>query len=198
MKLNDFFTPNCSDRGMPLVKATDFIPNDLQAYRAKKQAKSDRTLHFFVDDYRFENLWNFPYRYLEYLKKFEAVIAPDFSLYLNYPTPVKIWNTYRNRWLSAFWQQSGITVIPCVSWAEESSFDFCFDGLPHSSVVAIASMGIKKRDRSAELFFLGVKELITRIKPIKVLVYGEKFRQELGELSKIFQFYSYYRKSDGR
>lgn len=32
MKLNDFLIPTCTDSGMPLVQATNFIPNDLQSF----------------------------------------------------------------------------------------------------------------------------------------------------------------------
>lgn len=197
MKLNAFLLFPTTSQGMPLIEASDFVPEKLQAYRTKKKAIKERTLHFFIDDWRFENLWNFPYRYLSSLQKFDAVIGPDFSLYLDYPTPIKFWNVYRNRWLSRFWAEQGLRVIPCISWAEKDSFSYCFDGIPRNSVVAIASMGIYKKDRkSTSIFLEGVEAMIDRLAPIKVLVYGEKMRRELEAIANIFRFYPYYMRGD--
>ena len=201
MKLNDFFLPECTSSGMPIVESAELIPEQLIAYRtnSKRKRVADCTLHFFIDDYRFENLWNFPFRYIHQLGKYQAVIAPDFSLYLEYPEPLKIWNIYRNRWLTIFWQYQGLTVIPCISWSNERSFNYCFESIPKNSVIAIASMKVKKSDESADLFIAGVKEAIRRLEPQTVLVYGEKFKQELCAIAPIFKFYPHYRsKSNGR
>ena len=199
LKLNDFLLFPTTTQGMPTVEATDFIPEKLEAYKAKNKPRTrvEGALHFFVDDIRFENLWKFPFRQLNYLQKFQAVCGPDFSLYLDYPQPLKIWNTYRNRWLSRFWSEQGLTVIPCVSWAEPESFNYCFDGLPQHSVLAIASMGISKKDRnSINLLLQGAEVMLERLKPSTVLVYGEKMKNELQSLNTedVFRFYPYYRR----
>lgn len=200
MKLNDFFLPEYTESGIPLVEPAIHVPKKLRAYKtsSKKNKDKDCTLHFFIDDYRFENLWNFPFRYLNDLSKFEAVIAPDFSLYAEYPEPLNIWNPYRNRWLTIFWQYHNLTVIPCLSWSDERSFNYCFDGVPKGSVIAIASMKVKKSNSSADLFIAGVKEAIHRLKPSTVLVYGEKFKSELKAIAPIFKFYPHYRSGNGR
>ena len=31
----------------------------------------------------------------------------------------------KNRWGGAYWQSSGLTVIPTISWGDERSFEFC-------------------------------------------------------------------------
>lgn len=36
-------------------------------------------VHFFVDDYQFQRVWNQPDKYIPLLQKFGAVCAPDFS-----------------------------------------------------------------------------------------------------------------------
>ena len=59
----------------------------------------DFGMHMFVDDYRFERLWNSPHKYLAKLRKFKCVITPDFSGYLNVPKEMKVCNIYRSRLL---------------------------------------------------------------------------------------------------
>ena len=60
--------------------------------------------HFFLHDYQFERVWNQPKKYINKLLHYKAVLTPDFSLFTDYPVAVQIWNTYRNRWLGAYWQ----------------------------------------------------------------------------------------------
>lgn len=63
----------------------------------------DKVLHFYVDDYQFERVWNDPNRYLSMLKKFKAVLAPDFSLYDDFPKVVNMFNHYRKQWCARYW-----------------------------------------------------------------------------------------------
>lgn len=79
--------------------------------------------------------------------KFDCVLTPDFSLYTDMPKAMMIWNTYRSRLLGWFWQQEGLTVIPTVSWADEDSFNFAFDGLPLNATLAVSTVGVKRAKR---------------------------------------------------
>jgi hypothetical protein len=110
------------------------------------------------------------------------------------PYPMKLWNIYRNRWISAFWSLNGINVIPCVSWAEEELFELCFDGLPKDSTLAISSMMIKKKSESEKLFLDGLKAMINYTNPKNILVYGTKLKKEMEqEFNQDFVFYPHYR-----
>lgn len=60
----------------------------------------------------------------------ETILTLDFSLYGDMPKSMMVWNTYRSRLISQLMQKAGIIVIPTVSWADEKTFDFCFDRLP--------------------------------------------------------------------
>lgn len=86
---------------------------------------------------------------------------------------MQIWNVYRNRLLGQFWQSEGLNVIPTISWSDESSFDFCFDGIAKNSVVAISTVGSFKNEESKKMFYNGFKEMVKRLEPNKILVYGE-------------------------
>lgn len=134
---------------------------------------ADAALHFFIDDYRFELAWSHPEQAFQRVSKSWLALTPDFSLYTDYPTVAQIWNTYRNRWCGAFWQSRGITVVPSVSWSDESSFDFCFDGIHKNSPVAISTQGIKWDEQTINYFETGYNEMISRISPRFVICYGK-------------------------
>lgn len=51
----------------------------------------------FIDDYQFERIWNTPERYVNVLKQYDCVLTPDFSLYMDMPRAMKVWNIYRSR-----------------------------------------------------------------------------------------------------
>ena len=72
---------------------------------------------FFIDDYQFERVWNDPYTYIERLREFPCALTSDFSLYLDMPMAMKIWNVYRSRLIGQMMQDADIVVIPTLSWA---------------------------------------------------------------------------------
>ena len=127
--------------------------------------------HFFLDDYRFERVWNRPSVYVPRLRQFPVVLTPDFSLYTDWPMSVNLWNIYRSRWLGRYWQEHGITVVPTVGWAGESSFSFCFQGIPVGSTVALSPPDVRSSDVLYK-FLAGFQEMLRRVRPIAVWSYG--------------------------
>ena len=126
-----------------------------------------------MDDYLFERVWNDPVRYALLLSDFRAVMTPDFSLFTDYPLPVQLYNHWRKHLLGAYWQSRGITVIPSICWSDEASFDWCFDGEPVGSTVAVSSVGAQKNPEARRLFLAGYREMMERLKPSKVLFFGD-------------------------
>ena len=129
-------------------------------------------LHFYLDDYQFERIWNYPYYYAKILPYFKGVVAPDFSLYIGLPKIWQIWNCYRSRVLAYFWQSLGISVIPNATWSDEESFNWCFDGLPTNSAIAVSSLGCMNNSESILNFCKGFKEMDKRLHPTKIFFYG--------------------------
>lgn len=107
--------------------------------------------------------------YVDTLSRFDCLLTPDFSLYLEMPLVMQMWNVYRSRLIGRQWQNMGLVVIPTVSWADERSFAFCFDGLPRKSTVSISTIGVKK---DTKIFKNGLDEMIERINPSRILLYG--------------------------
>lgn len=131
------------------------------------------TAHFFLDDFKFERVWNTPKKYIETLKRYKTgVLSPDFSLYTDYPIAVQLWNVYRSRWLGRYWQEQGIQVIPTVGWSTPESYDFCFDGIEHGSAVALSTLGVLRNKEAQKLFISGFNEMKQRIEPTEIILYG--------------------------
>lgn len=61
-------------------------------------------IHFYLDDYQFERLWVNPEKYIDILKEYECILSPDFSLYIDMPIDMKIWNIYRSRLIGQLYQ----------------------------------------------------------------------------------------------
>lgn len=147
----------------------DFIPMN---YAKTAQNPKSKIVHCFVDDYQFVRYWNTPDKYIPVLLKFSAVCAPDFSTYTDMPIAMQIYNHYRKHWLAAYWQLHGMTVYPTISWSDESSYDWCFDGEPVGGIVAVSSVGTQKDKASKRLFLRGYDEMMKRLAPNWVIFYG--------------------------
>jgi hypothetical protein len=148
----------------------EFIPMNY-ANTAKDQ--SGKIIHCFVDDYQFTRYWNQPDKYLPILKRFEAVCSPDFSTYTDMPLAMQIYNHYRKHWLAAYWQLFGMTVYPTISWSNEKSYDWCFDGEPVGGIVAVSSVGTQQNKESKKLFLRGYEEMMKRLEPSWIIFYGQ-------------------------
>ncbi len=174
----------------PLIERELFIPEKLILWKEKSNKYKDKTCHFFTNDSRFSAIANNRCKYLQQIRKYEAVITPDFSLYLDYPEPLKIYNTFKTRELGVYWQEKGIKVIPSVNWADARSFSYCLEGIERKGVIAITSNTIRKRNLSFNYFMSGVEKLINYLEPHLILVKGLKFFEELKKIdSKLFKFY---------
>lgn len=164
---------DCNANGFPELQPCEHVPNGLMGFNYAKTAKDFNSgIHFFIDDYQFERLWVRPKVYLELLKKFECVLTPDFSLYMDMPLPMMIWNHYRSLALGAIWQRAGIQVIPTLSWAGKNSYKFCFEGIPKNSTVAVSTVGIKGNPESLAIWRDGMSYALEKLKPSCVLLYG--------------------------
>lgn len=172
--LNEFDPDRTEGRfQMPIIEPCDHVPKRLIGFNYMLTSDDKSAgIHYFVDDYQFERLWNDPDTYIAKIKWYDCTLTPDFSLYLDMPTPLKIWNIYRSRLLGQMMQDRGCNVIPTVSWAYKDSFDYCFDGLPKRSVLAVSSVGVKQSKVALDIWIDGMKEMIKRCEPTKILLYG--------------------------
>lgn len=152
------------------IRHIEWIPFN---YAMTAKNRESKGLHFYLDDYQFQRLWNRPDDYIPLLKQFAAVCSPDFSQYTDMPPAMRMYNHYRKHWLAAYWQMHGIHVVPTICWSDSNSFDWCFDGEPTNAIVSISSVGTQADDESQRLFADGCREAIKRLNPTEILWYGK-------------------------
>lgn len=158
---------------MPVIASDDVVPDDLVGFNYAKTSKvKDCGIHFFIDDYQFERVWNDPEKYVDVLAQYQCILTPDFSLYMDMPMPMKIWNVYRSRQIGAFYQAHGIKVIPTISWAEAETFAFAFKGIERGSIVAVSTIGVKENADALQVWRDGMDAMIEELHPRMILCYG--------------------------
>ena len=154
--------------------------------KASDEEKKHKGIHFFIEDFLFERIWNNPNEYLDKLSKYGAVLSPDFSPYGDMPLATQIYNHYRKHWCGAYWQDNGITVIPTIrASTDPRSYEFYLEGEPKNSVVAYSSMWISK------LYDEGQKEWETMVEvlhPSQIIVYGEIYDFMHGNIVQVDSF----------
>lgn len=116
----------------------------------------------------------------------DCVFTPDFSLYIDMPISMQVWNVYRSRLIGQIMQDYGLIVIPTVSWTFEGSFKFCFDGLPKNATLAISTVGVKNDTEKLEIWTKGVDEMIKRLTPKNLLIYGEKVDYDFKNINVVY------------
>lgn len=159
---------------IPMIQGIEKLP-EIKEWIGFNYVMSDsepagKGVHFFVDDYQFERVWNEPDRYIEKLSQYEAVLAPDFSPYGDMPFTLQLYNHYRKHWCAAYWQMNGITVIPTIrSSTDPRSYGFYLDGEPRNSVVAISTMWAKNTPEENRLEY---ENMVDVLDPSQIIVYG--------------------------
>jgi hypothetical protein len=169
--------PSDNPWGIPtLPAAAGWEPARLVAYNSRSEvatAGADAAVHFFLDDYRFETVWTKPERGLSRICSVGAALTPDFSLWRDMPPVMQMWQVYRSRWCGAWLAYHGVRVIPTVSWSTVDSYPFAFAGIAPGSVVAVSTVGTVREATARDLFAAGYAEMLSRLRPSMVLVYGQ-------------------------
>ena len=147
-----------------------------------------KAVHFFLDDYQFQRLWNNPEKYIEKLKRYEVVLTPDFSPYGDMPMATQIFNHYRKHWVGALLQEYGVKVVPTIRASrDERSFEWYLDGEPKGGVVCISSMWTA--DEEAKKYFMKeFNTMVETLKPEKIYVYGNEVEGLKGNIEYIQPF----------
>lgn len=169
---------------LPVV-GTEAVPSAdtlIPFNRAKTCTRRDVGVHFFIDDYQFERVWKSPQLYVEMLKRYRFVCAPDFSLYLDMPMAAKIWNVYRSRLITAYWQKQGVKVVPVLQWADPATWEFCFKGVTPGGTVAVSTLGAARNKLTKQIWKSGMSEAIQKLRPAAILLYGRPINFNFGNI----------------
>ena len=182
--LNDYDNSRVAGRfDLPILKRCDYIPDGLIGFNYVLTDKDhDKGVHFFIDDYQFERVWNDPRTYIEKLSDFPCICTPDFSLYTDMPMAMKIWNVYRSRLIGQMASDYGIEVIPTLQYAGADTLDWCFDGIEKGGTVAVSTVGVMRDKDAYALWKAGMDRAIAEIAPKTIVLYGTDVDYDFGEI----------------
>jgi hypothetical protein len=157
------------------INVVDILPYDRINTKNPKQADFINTIHFFLNDYKFECLWNNPKQYISLLSKYNGILMPDFSNYSDYPVSLNIFQMFRRFWLTRFFQENGISVIPVVRINDINDPEPDLQPIQKGSIIALSSVRMlspKQAEAKVE-FIQEVKIIIDYIQPEKIIWYGK-------------------------
>lgn len=167
--------PGVGPYDIPEILPQEFDLTDAQVlgfnYAKGEDFPEEWICHFYLDDYQFDRVWKDPNLYIDLMKRFRAVLAPDFSLYTDFPKAVQIYNHYRKHWIARYWQDHGVKVIPTICWSDEASFEWCFDGVPKYSTVSISVLGCNRSEQMKRDYWVGFNKAIEVVQPEKILLF---------------------------
>ena len=122
-------------------------------------------------------------KFRERFKGVKYIVAPDYSLFGDFPNALQIFNIYKSRvcmcWLIA---NTKAKILPNVRWTFPFTFEYCFDGIMKGSNIAIGVLGQIRDKENRKMFLDGFKVAIDRIEPKCILVYGFVTESNFGEL----------------
>ena len=173
---------------IPLVKKQTLNTKNLSLIACSDTKANDSPVnikngvHFFVDDYRFNGVYNQPQKSLKKFSQYAFLLTPDFSTYADMDLWRQLESVAKNRWCGAYWQNNGLTVIPTISWSTPSSYNFCFDGVENGSIVAIGMIGCKKNRIN---FMRGYYAMLEKIQPEAIICFGSPFPEMDGNIISI-------------
>lgn len=157
---------------LPLVNYVNEIPFNIISFNnaLTTQRPEAHWLHFYIDDYQFERIWNAPEKYLPIIKKFYGIIAPDFSVYTDMPKAQQIFQIYKMRLLAAYFASHGVKVIPNITWSDHESLSLSLEGIPRNNVIALSTNGCTGVHRQE--FIKIYKTVLKRLEPTQVIIIG--------------------------
>lgn len=163
------------DPGIPMLsdlKNTQ-VPKGLVPFNKIKYEKDRRKyVHFYIHDEYFSQILTATNKYVDLLKEFDGVITPDCSMLRGQAPCLQQTNTYFNRAVGFYLQRQGIPVIANARWSDETSFAYCFLGIPKHSIVSISTHGCIRNNEDKYYFKLGLKELLKQVDPSEIIVHG--------------------------
>ena len=189
--------PGVGPYGIPEIKPEKFVDCRYVRFNEAQKIKDPNGVgvHFFVDDYEFDKVWNQFSRYMKMLSKFDAVLTPDWSVYTDWPVAVNIWSHYRKHYVGAWLQDIGVKVFPTIEWSDKESHKWCFDGEPVGGCVAIGSFGTQKDVEARKLFIYGYDAMLERLQPETIMFWGKLPKECRGNVVKMDEGFRWNREA---
>ncbi len=158
---------------------TRIVPFD----RIGSDLKPNDWLPFYVHDKRFHRFLERRDLYLSRLNDVAGFIGADNSMYRDLPLAEQIHSCYLNRAIDYYLLSKGKKVIPNVSWGDWRTYDFCCDGVPHNSTVAMSTYGCSLTRTDKCKFEDAFTFCVNLLHPYNVVLHGSIW-ESLAEVAK--------------
>lgn len=76
-------------------------------------------------------------------------------------------------------------MIPTVCWSDEKSFEWCFDGEPVGSTVAVSSVATQNNKTAKAAFLTGYEAMCDRLRSEAILFYGNVPEECKGDIMRV-------------
>lgn len=140
---------------------------------------------FYTEDQWFRGAWEDAGAFVKRLmqKRPYACVAPDFSTNREMSKAYRIWTAFRQRWVSRYWQECGIKVIPSISEINhDADEEFHFAGIPQNPPCISMEFQNRYEDEDNTTRNIRLRGVVNRylkhVKPQSLIVYGGKPRDE--------------------
>lgn len=136
--------------------------------------KGIQTYHFYVEDYRFTNIWNNPAKPLQ--GGCTELVEPNLSLFDTTPVAYGLQLIYMKRWIARFWQECGARVYADLNVARKF-YEYNKLGIPQG-YNAFATRGYADREEYLKQEIDIARDISGLDKP-NMIVYGggERIRE---------------------
>ncbi len=182
------------DAGIPMLMDLNNtqIPLDIIPFTKAKNCENKRQyIHFYVHDKEFSDVLTATHKYIDLFKLYDGVITPDCTLMIGQAKCLQEANTYMNRAVGFFLQKNGIPVIPNIRWSDETSFEYCFLGVPKNSIVAVSTHRCITSKDERRMFKKGMAAMMSTLEPTAVLVHGYMPEEIFDDFKGQADFYRY-------
>ena len=137
----------------------------------------DAFIHFYLDDNQFDcktsGIWIKPEKFFSIASHFAGVIGPDFSIYADFPKPLRDFQIYGMRTLEFACNKNNIPTIVNARWGSPATWSITIDEFPKNSMLAIGVVGSRlKYLENQYCFEAGFKHLLNTKHPHTLVVVG--------------------------
>ena len=166
---------------IPIVEAQDIeLPERFIAFHNMNWEENSRGLdpsvtgvRFFENDSVEDRFWNNMGYWIERLKKYKCVVAPDFSTYYEMPMQVALFNLWRTFLCAQALQDAGIpTILPCRTLYDWKYGQFVNEWFPKNAYYAISTKGSMRDDWDMDNIRQSLDGIYENMNPKAVLIFG--------------------------
>jgi len=140
-------------------------------------------LAFYVDDYRFENWFLQPDKYVSKMLNagFLLAVEPNFSMWGADPLVLNLMQIFKRRWVGRYMQEAGVHVIPDIEIAAAECVKYSIMGIPKGAPCIAIEIHTQQLDKSRLNVLVNTAAwVLEELEPKSVLFYGGGVDLRLG------------------